>query len=84
MTLKKSPIPYLDGPCRTIEVLRCGVATAIGARSVDMLIFQADVNDPNTVRFDALVNELQGPVFAFPWQGEFKEPSPEPSPARSP
>ena len=80
MRLRRTPVFYLDGPCETIEVMRCGVATAIGGLGVDLLPFEADVEDPQTSRFNALLNELQAPILAWPWAKEAREPTPAPSP----
>jgi hypothetical protein len=81
--LAPSPVLYIDGPCETIEAMRCGVATAIGGLGVDMLPFEADVKDPRTAKFTALLNAMQAPIFAWPWHKETYEPSQPPPPGPS-
>jgi len=81
LRLKKSPTLYVDGPCQTIEVRRCGVITAVGGLGTDMLHFEADLDDPQTAHLDAVITKLQEAIFGWRWSGERGEPTPSPSPA---
>jgi hypothetical protein len=81
MRLREAPIPYLDGPSETVAVLRCGVVTAIGTLGTREIATEADLRDPQTTRFRALVDSLQGFIIAWPWSKERREPTPTPSPS---
>jgi hypothetical protein len=80
LRLNKSPKLYVDGPYENIEVMRCGVVTAIGGLGVDMLPFEADLDDAQTARFDKLISTMQGTIFAWPWSEERQYPATAPSP----
>jgi hypothetical protein len=80
LRLKQSPTLYVDGPCERIEVMRCGVVTAIGGLGVGMIPFEADLYDAQTARFVRLIKTMQGPIFAWPWLRERQDPTPSPSP----
>jgi hypothetical protein len=80
LRLRESPTFYIDGPCETVEIMRCGVVTAVGGLGVDMLAREADLKDAQTARFDSLVNTLQTPIFAWPWSTEHQEVTPTPAP----
>jgi len=71
---------YLDGPCDKVEVLRCGVTTAIGSVGGEMLPFEADLRDSQTMRLTALADEMQAAILAWPWQNEEREELPSPAP----
>ncbi|HEY1682474.1 MAG TPA: hypothetical protein VGF98_12600 [Candidatus Tumulicola sp.] len=78
--LKPSPTVYFDGPCQTVEIMRCGVVIAVGGLSPGILPFEADTSDPQIRRFEAIVDKLQASIFAWPWQNEHPEVKPSPSP----
>lgn len=77
--LKPSPTLYIDGPCEAIQIMRCGVVTAIGGLGAGGLPFEADLKDSQTLRFDALVSKLQTSIFAWPWHREQADVTPSPS-----
>jgi hypothetical protein len=81
LRLRASPTLYVDGPCETVEVMRCGVVTALGGLGVDMLPWEADLKDAQTARFESLVSAIQAPIFAWTWSSEHQEVVPTPSPA---
>jgi hypothetical protein len=80
LRLHRSPKLYVDGPYENIEVMRCGVVTAIGGLGVDMLPFEADLDDAQTARFDKLISTMQGAIFAWPWSQERQYPATSPTP----
>jgi hypothetical protein len=78
--LKPSPTPYFGGPCETIEIMRCGVATAVGTKGGGLLPFLPILKDPQIIRFEELFDKLQTSIFAWPWQKEHLEVKPTPNP----
>jgi hypothetical protein len=74
-----------DGPDDHVAVLRCGVVTKIETYGGSDSVFLAnDVDDPQTKSFVDFVDDLQGPILAWPWQKERRVSHPAPAASTQP
>ena len=70
----------VDGPDDHVAVLRCGVLTKIETYGGSDSVFLAnDPDDPQTKSFIDLVDALQAPILAWPWQKEHRVLRPTPA-----
>jgi hypothetical protein len=76
--LRQSKTAYIDGPCLSVEVSRCGVTTALSGLGAGMLPFAIDLHDEQSDHFFKLFRNLQDSLFAWPWPESSSTPEPSP------